>query len=159
MRQPSLLLSIILALVPSQVAGQDAPPQELQHLDMWVGDWTYTISSEEPTGTMSFQWFGDRLLRAEEHTPNGWEVIHVMRYDPEEGVYVWNRFWNSGYVDESQGWFQDGTWTFLFMSQIGDIRRMTMDFETTEVINFKWERSVEGGPWELMSEGTTTRAN
>jgi len=137
--------------------GQDASSQELQNLDMWVGDWTYTISEEESAGTMSFEWFGGQLLRGVEHTPNGWEVIHVMRYDAEEGVYVWNRFWSSGYVDESQGWFHNGAWTFLFVGLVGDMRRMTMDFETTDVINFRWERSIEGGPWGIMSQGRTTR--
>jgi hypothetical protein len=34
-----------------------------------------------------------------------------------------------------------------------------MSFETRDKIDFRWERCVEGGPWELMSEGTTTRAN
>jgi hypothetical protein len=124
---------------------------------MWVGEWTYTISSQDAQGTMDFEWFGDRLIRAEEHTAGGSDILHVMGYDPEQDLFLWRRYWNTGQVDFGEGWFEDNTWTFLFTEEVGTIVRMTMEFETPNDVNFNWARSVRGGPWEVMSQGRTTR--
>jgi hypothetical protein len=112
----------------------------------------------EGSGTMSFEPFGDFFIRAEESTPNGNEVLHVMGYDPDEEVYTWHRFWNSGYSDIGRGWVQDDTWTWVFNEPVGSIRKMTIVVESKDAFSFKWERSVQGGPWTPMGEGKTTRA-
>ena len=156
MRRILGLLILVWLALPLGLQGQERTP-EVQRLGDWIGDWTYTISSQESAGSMSFEWFGDLLVRAEEHTPAGYDVLHMMGFDPEEGVYIWRRYWNTGLVDMGQGWVHGNTWTFLFLEEPGNIRRMTMAFETPDVLAFRWERSVEGGPWEVTSEGRTTR--
>jgi hypothetical protein len=42
---------------------------------------------------MKFEWFGERLIRGEEVTTNGYEVLHVMVFDLDDGVYEWHRYW------------------------------------------------------------------
>jgi len=106
---------------------------------------------------MEFEWLGDFFVRGNEVTPAGWNVLHVMGYDAEEGVYTWLRYWSSGYSDAAKGWFQDDAWTFVFTEPAGNIRRMTMAYESDNELAFKWERAVEGGDWETFGEGRTTK--
>ena len=152
---PALLLALSLCLLTCPAEGQRTPSPEHENLAIWIGDWSYSMGSG--SGTMSFEPFGEFFVRADEVTPNGNEVIHVMGYDPEEGVYTWSRFYSSGYSDAAKGWVQDNTWTWVFSEPVGSIRRMTIAVESPENFSFKWERSVEGGPWTQMSEGRTTR--
>ena len=154
-RAPGILVVAAL-LFPLSLKGQQRSP-EVERLADWIGDWTYTISSQESTGSWSFEWFGNRMVRAEEHTPNGNDVFHMMAFDPEEGVYTWRRYWSSGLVDLGRGWLHENTWTFLFLEEPGDIWRIAMSFESPDVLTFRWEQMVEGGSWELVSEGRTTR--
>jgi hypothetical protein len=80
-----------------------------------------------------------------------------MRWDPDQEAYIWSRFWSSGHVDQATGWMKDDTWVFLFLEPPGNVRRMTMAFESPDRIQFKWEQSREGGAWENVGEGTTVR--
>jgi hypothetical protein len=106
---------------------------------------------------MEFEWFGDLIIRASEVTPAGYNVHHFLGYDAEEEAYWWHRYWDSGYADAAKGWLHDNQWTFIFAEPVGNVRRMTMTFESQDVVAFKWERSTEGGPWEAFGEGRTTR--
>jgi len=152
----ALPLAIVLLLaIPAQTLAQEGPPPETQRLGDWVGEWTYVIGDR--SGTMKFEWFGERLVRAEEVTTNGYEVLHVMGFDPDDEVYEWHRYWNNGFVDTAKGWLHENTWTFLFDEPVGNKRRMTMAWESMDEFSFKWERSIEGGNWEVISEGRTTR--
>jgi hypothetical protein len=147
-----LALAFILPLT-AQAQREQLP--EHQRLGVWVGEWSYEIG--DGTGTMVFEWFGDFFVKASEVTPNGANVLHVFGYDAEEEVYLWHRYYNSGGRDTAKGWVHDNTWTFVFDEPAGRRRRMTMVEESSTVIAFKWERSVEGGPWEVTAEGRETR--
>jgi hypothetical protein len=147
-----LFLSCLLV---ANAYAQDTPGPETRQLEVWVGEWSYTLEGGE--GSMTFERFGDHLIKAEERTPAGWEVVHFMRWDPDEEAYIWNRFWSSGYVDQAAGWMQDDSWVFLFLDPPGNVRRMTMTFESEDQIRFMWERSREGGGWETTGEGRTVR--
>lgn len=80
-----------------------------------------------------------------------------MWWNPDKEAFIWNRFWSSGYVDQAIGWMQDDAWVFLFLDPPGNVRRMTMAFESPDRIRFMWEQAREGGAWQKVSEGKTNR--
>jgi len=147
------IATLFLSAFAVRTVAQAGP--EHQRLGQWLGEWTYVIG--DGSGTMSFEWFGDFFVRASEVTPTGANVLHVMGYDAEEEVYTWHRYWSNGYSDAAKGWLHEDTWTFVFDVAAGRRNKMTVTAESPDDLVFKWERSVEGGPWEALSEGRTTR--
>jgi len=143
-----------LFLVVTPALAQERPA-EVERLGDWVGNWDYTLG--DGSGTMTFEWFGDYLIRADEVTPAGAHVFHMLRYNAQDGSYTWWRFWNNGLTDSATGWYTDGAWVFFFHDDLGNLRRMTMDWETPNDFAFKWERALQGGNWTVQAEGRTTR--
>ena len=157
MKRALLALSVVL-LVPTQALAQEASSAEHQRLNSWVGEWTYVLG--DASGTFAAEWLGDSFVQLDEvyTDPSGStvNVLGVIGYDAEEGVYTWHRYWSNGYNDAAKGWVHDNTWTFLFDEPVANKSRMTL-IEDSGGWNFKWESSVEGGPWEESSAGRTTR--
>ena len=153
MRRTLFAVLAFLILLPVAAQAQERSA-EVQALDSWIGEWTYVLG--DSNGTMEFELFGD-LMKGSEVTGGGNDVVHMAGYDAEEGVYRWRRYYSSGYTDAAEGWIHGNTWTWLFVEPVGRIRRMTMVFESEDSITFRWERSVEGGAWEVTGEGRSTR--
>ena len=150
------LAILFLSAIPT--LAQERSP-ELQRLGLWVGEWTYEVG--DAPGTFAAEWLGDFFIQIDEvyTNPSGntVNILGVFGYDAAEGVYTWHRYWGNGYSDAAKGWVHDNTWTFLFDEPVGEKTRMTMTEESADVIAFKWEVSVEGGPWEVTSEGRSTK--
>lgn len=153
------LAFLFLSAIPTPTLAQEAPPPELQRFNYFMGEWTYDVGSS--SGTMAWEWFGDFLARAnEENTTasgNTTGLLHVFGYDTEEEVFTWHRYWSSGNIQIARGWVHGDTWTFLFDDPVGMKTRLIMVETSTDVVTFHWERSIEGGPWEVTSEGRMTK--
>ena len=149
----SLVLSLI---VPICVQGQST---ELEKVQFYVGEWTYEHSSGH--GTMVFKSFGDNLIYAEEEyttdSGNLSLMLHVMGYDGEEGVYWWRRFTRSSGGGFFKGTIEGNTLTWVAEAVEGRQTRMVQEKDSDDLFHFRWERSVDGGPWEATIEGTTRR--
>ena len=148
------IATLFLSTFAVRTTAQAGP--EHQRLGQWLGEWTYVV--EDGSGTMSVEWFGDFFVWISEVAETGDERLHVVGYDAEEEVYTWHRYWSSnGYSDAAKGWLHENTWTFVFDVAAGIRNKMTVTVEPPDDMTFKWERSVEGGPWEALEEGRTTR--
>ena len=163
MRRIMLAVLAIAAFSPltarAQTVAQQAPGPEHQRLGIWVGEWTYVVG--EGSGTFTGERLGDFFIQLTEMATNAagntFNILGVLGYDAAEEVYTWHRYWSNGYSDAAKGWVRDNTWTFVFDEPVEEKARMTMVEESPDVIVFKWERSVEGGPWEVTSEGRATK--
>lgn len=156
---PLTLAILFLSASSIQTLAQQTPGPEHQRLGNWVGEWTYV--SGDASGTFAAEWLGDFFVQIDEvytdPSGNTVNILGVFGYDAEEEVYTWHRYWSSGYSDAAKGWVHDNTRTFLFDEPVGENARMTMIEESADVIAYKWEVSVEGGPWEVTSEGRSTK--
>ena len=156
----TLTIAIMLLSTASvRTAAQQAPGPEHERLGFWVGDWSYVVG--DGSGTMTAERLGDFFIQMTEvytnPTGNTFEILGVLGYAPAEKVYTWHRYWSNGYSDAAKGWVHDDTWTFVFDEPVGEKARMTMVEDSPDVVVFRWERSIEGGPWEVTSEGRTTK--
>lgn len=153
------ILSLFFVLSLIFPLGVQAQNPEMEKAQFWVGDWSYEVG--EGYGTMSFKSHGDLLIYAiEDYTnPSGALIryVHVMGYDSEEGVYWWRRFTRSSSGGFFKGTLDGNTWTWLTEVVEGRQTRMVQVAESEDVIQFRWERSIDGGPWEVTSQGTTRR--
>lgn len=164
--------SFALAFAVPTAAQPPTPGPEQQHLvRYWAGDWTYEIkaSGGGPAGTGTITWkpFGNGFfLRYDEtHKPASGpavEVVGIIGYDSEQKMYFWHRYWSNGYVDAARGWLHGATYTFDFGESRRDGRlertQAVMTEEGADRFAFRWQRSVEGQPWEVTAEGRATRA-
>jgi hypothetical protein len=152
---------LALALfLPLTAQAQQTPSPEHQHLGIWVGNWTYEVTTG--SGTMEGEWFGEGFFvqsRETYTTTSGvtTQMLHVFGYNVEEETYSWHRYLGNGNIQLAKGWVSDNDWTFLFDEQAGTRVRMTIIEESAEVMSFTWARSVKGGPWEVTNEGRMTK--
>ena len=144
-------LLVLSMLVPLGLQGQERSP-ELQKLDEMIGGFADTPDGK-PDQVCS--WVGDNLVQCPVFGEDGSVTnIHIMGYDAEAGTYTASRFiGSSGFSDTGRGWINGDTWTFIYGDNPSRIIRFTGTWESEGVWVYKWERSVEGGPWEETSGG------
>lgn len=156
---PLTIAIMLLFSVSVRTPAQQAAGPEHERLGFWVGEWSYVVGGG--SGTLTAERLGDFFIQmTEAYTSpagNTVRILSVIGYDPAEKAYTWHRYWSSGYSDAAKGWVHDDTWRFVIDEPVGRKARVTMVEESPDVIVFKWERSVEGGPWEVTSEGRTTK--
>ena len=161
-------LSTLLVLMPIVAAAQQAatPGPEHRRLEYFVGSWNYEIrGTESGAGTWTVEKApGGFFLASETYRPSAGaslDIGAVMGYDPVRQVYTWYRYWSNGYSDFARGWVSGDTLVFVLdeAKQEGkDVReQITMILAEPGYFTFRWERSVEGGPWTVTSEGTMTK--
>jgi hypothetical protein len=156
----ALGIPILAFLVfPLSLQSQEGPPPEVGALDSWVGEWSYKLG-ETGYGTVVYHWVGEFFLRYDESNTDQEgvtiQILGVMGYDVEEGVYTLDRYWGNGYSDRFKGTLEGNVWTFTRDEIDGVVGRVTITDGEDEK-SFRWERSVDGGPWELTSDGSMQR--
>jgi hypothetical protein len=160
-------LGLILVLaVPSFAQPASSPGHEQRRLAFWCGEWSYEIPARGGGGAVSGGWTGRMVgagffVRYEETfkpaSGPALETLGVVGYEPLEGVYFWHRYWSNGQVDRARGWLHGAVWTFDFGESRADGKlqrtQVIMTEEAPDRLAFRWQRSVEGQPWEVLSEG------
>ncbi len=182
MKQPTpypvvALVSLILA--PFVCAQEQAPAQaEYELLAAIAGEYTYEyteVGQPTQTGEIVFELIpGGRFLRFEEDatSPDGspMRIMGFIGYDSVHRYFTWYRVFDNGAYDQARGTLEDGTLTFDMTEShtepFGDsnwagpgvrLRTKWTGFSEGGLTRFSWERSVNGGPWERLSEGRNTR--
>jgi hypothetical protein len=92
------------------------------------------------------------------------EFHTVQGYDRHEKVHTMYRFRSTGQIDHARGWFKDNKLKWVFSDELVDgkwqRRQLAVELNSTKNFwTFKWERSVEGGPWQVTQEGKCTKVN
>jgi hypothetical protein len=143
-------------LLPSGIQGQTP---EVEKVQFFVGEWTYEMG--EASGRMEFEFFGDHLLVGKEVQNSGSgdaiRYLHVMGYDAEGGTHWWQAFVNSPSSEVFRGSAEGNTWTWVGPEEAEPKMRFIIDLESDDLFQGRWERSVEGGPWEVTVRATATR--
>lgn len=90
------------------------------------------------------------------------QIDEILAFDGVKGEYVWVRFPSGGAAERGRGWLKGNTWTFLFDDSMQDGRaarvRCTITMVRPDYQTIRWERSIEGGDWEVTYDGTATKA-
>ncbi len=84
------------------------------------------------------------------------EAIWITRFDPETERFMGYRFYENGYADSGPGWIDGNTSTFVYELPNGNRSRITAT-QSGDTTTYVWHRSVQGGPWEKTSEGSSKR--
>ena len=123
---------------------------------MWVGSWEYTSVE----GTTECDKVGQYMVncRSVWTTASGdpRDAVFIIRFDPETEMLMGYRFYNSGYADSGFGWVDGNTSVFVYELAEGARARITQTW-SGNTITYVWHSSVEGGPWEQTSEGSTRK--
>jgi len=89
------------------------------------------------------------------------EAAAVFGYNQAEQAYTWYRYYSTGATDSAKGWVHGNTWVWILPeSQISGKatrRQMTSTEESPTSWTYKWERSVEGEPWQTTEQGKCTK--
>lgn len=144
------LFSLILPV------GLQAQTPEMEYLNRMVGAFKYN----QIEGGGECKKVGDYIL----HCMSAWtnssgeqiEAVWITKFDPESEEFMAFRFYNSGYSDSGPGWVDGDTGVFVYEGPGGIRARMTQTW-SGDTLHYVWHRSVQGGPWEQTSEGSTTK--
>jgi len=148
------------------------PGPEHQRLGYFAGQWRFEGEMKEgPMGpggqvTMSdrCEWFdgGFALVcHTEGQTPMGpAKGMGIMTYSPAKRAYTYYGIDSMGFSDYATGQVEGDTWTYSSESEMEGkpIRtRVTIQEASPTAYRFKFELSVDGGPWVTTVEGTETK--
>lgn len=84
------------------------------------------------------------------------EAIFITQFDPEAETFTAYRFYNTGNASSGPGWIDGNTSVFVYEMPGGTRARITQTW-SGDTTTYEWHRSVQGGPWEKVSEGSTKR--
>jgi hypothetical protein len=166
MKRPILLVLSFSLAIPCLAAAQAPPPPvgpEVQRLAYWVGTWNY--KSATASSTITYQWFtgGFSLIGREEGTGSAgkYAYLRVLTYDPAEKMYTHYLVTSGGPGGIlAQGTVTGNTfnweWKGLVNGKPAAYRGTMVEVSPTSAA-WKVERSIDGGPWSVTTEGTSTK--
>ena len=165
-----IAVAVALMMLLSAVALQAQTPApkpgpEHQKLGAMVGTWTYESESKltgtKNKGSMTCNWENGGFFVACRIRAGSGESMWVSGYSPQENVYtMYSYVLNTGASSLGKGWLRGDTWTFVYEGEQIDgklRRRQSTSKMTPTTWTYKWERSMEGEPWIVTSEGKFTR--
>jgi uncharacterized protein DUF1579 len=166
-----ILLSAGLAM--AQAPAPAAPGPEHKNLAYFAGKWTFEgemkASPAGPAGKMtgseSCEWFagGFNLICNSTGTGPAGKVTgqSTMGYSTEGKHYTFYGIDSTGWSDSAKGSLEADTWTWTSEGTMGGKpvkSRYTVKRVSADSYTFKGEMSVAGGPFEVVAQGTETRA-
>jgi hypothetical protein len=160
------------AAKPTAQAGTMKPGPEQKRLGYFIGTWHMEGDSKQSTFGPAGKFTSDET---DEWWPGGFfivghstgkgpmgeeKVLAVLGYDPQKKVYTYDAFSNMGMHETATGAFENGTWTWsneMNMNGKNVKGHFIMKQESPTSYTFKFENSVNGGPWETVMEGKSTK--
>jgi hypothetical protein len=156
---------------PAQ-GGMMKPGLEQKRLGYFIGTWHMEGDAKQsafgPAGKFSGDetdewWSGGFFVvaKAVAKGPMGEEKsLSVMGYDPQKKVYTYDAYSNMGSHESATGTYENGTWTWSNEMNMGgkNIKgHFIIKEESPTSFTFKFENSVDSGPWETIMEGKGTK--
>jgi len=162
-------------LVVAQAPEAPKPTAEHAKLAFFVGNWSgegeMKPSPFGPGGKTKTkdrcEWWDGKfavVCHSEGTGPVGpMKGIGILSYNAEEKVYTWYGVDNTGMTMMSvpRGTVSDKTWTYTGEDKMGGIvvkSRFTIQELSPTSQSFKWEVQGEGGAWNTVMEGKSTRS-
>ena len=166
-----LLLGATLAWAQAPVE-PPKPGPEHKRMEYFVGTWASEAVMKPsifgPGGKITArdtcEWFsgGFHVVCRSEMT--GWmgpiAALGIWAWSAEEKKYLTVGIDSMGSLELGSGTVSDKTWTLSSETKMaGQVMasRYTLVETPPDAYTFKWEMSLGGGPWALISEGTSTR--
>ena len=156
-----LLVGACLLVAPVLAEQQMTKPEpgpEQKRMENWLGHWACEFKSG--SGELSCKWFAGGFYMVCSYKDAMGEVREVMDYNPHEKAYTMFRYSSAGWSDYSKGWIRDNTWSWVSEDvRVNDklLRVQSTIQESANLMTFKYERSVDGEPWQVADEGKCTR--
>lgn len=147
----SCFVLLTLFVFQQEAIAQQSPMAK--RMDIFVGDWKY----EHMEGESKCVWLGKLTLHCESSWINKegkkMKMVWLNRYDSKAKLYTTHRFYSNGYMDSGLGWVDGNTWTYVYDVDADNRYRITVVM-SENTSNYKWHRSLKGGPWEPTGEGS-----
>ncbi len=156
-----------------QQAGQmPKPSPEHEKLDYFVGKWTTTGEMKQTpfmpagkfTGSDDNEWQPGGfflILHSTGELPMGkYQELAVMGYSAAEKAYTYDGYNSMGEHETSKGTLEGNTWTWLGEQKMeGKVikGRFVQQVVSPTSYTFKYDVSVDGGPWTNVMEGKSTK--
>jgi hypothetical protein len=147
-----------------QVLAQETPmpAPEVQKLASWLGTWKAEDRGYSGTTTCDWHAGGFGLVcRMEGTSPEGkYNSISICSYDPDTKEYSIYTLSSDGPGSLARGTLTGNTWLFQSDSTANGKRvknRSTFVDDTPMTQSYKVEISLDGGPWDVVAEGKSTK--
>jgi len=166
----------ILGVVVGGPALAQAPQPGPEHarLGVFVGDWTSEGEMKpspfgpggKTTGSDHCEWFEGKfavVCHSEGASPMGtMKGLGILGYSSEEGAYTYYGVDTLGgaMTSVAKGAVDGDTWTYDDESKMGGKTiksRYTMKVLSPSEYTFKWEMQDEGGQWQAVADGKSTK--
>jgi hypothetical protein len=165
-RIPSAFVCIIMLSafsIQAQTPAEDPKPApEVQKLAYWVGTWK--AEAGEDSETTTFEWFAGGfgvIGRTEGTSAEGkYSSITICSYNPEAKTYTLYILSSNHPGRMAKGTAIGNTWYFETEGTVDGKPakyRQTIVEVTPMLRTFRAEKSVDGGPWTLISMGRATK--
>ena len=160
------LVTTIQAQAPQ---GPPKPGPEVKKLEYNIGMWNVKGEAKpfgpmpggKFTATEKCEWYSGGFFvtcHSEGTGPMGpAKGVSFIGYDPNEKVYTYHEFTNTGEAIDSKGTVSGDTWNWTAESKMGDAKisvRVTIKQVSKTEYTFKLEMSQNGGEFSVVEEAT-----
>ena len=174
MKRVTVLLAVCLMFLAISIQAQapQGPPKpgpEVKKLSYNVGTWNVEgefkpfggMPGGKFTATQKCEWYSGGffvMCRSDGTSPMGPQKgVSFLGYDPNEKVYTYHEFTNTGEAIDSKGTVTGDTWNWTADSKMGDVKfsvRVTVKEVSKTEYTFKLEMSQNGGAFSVVEEAT-----
>jgi len=148
------------------------PGPEVERLSYFVGAWTTAghikpsplgdggdAKGRDSCGWMPGKFFVGCMIQSE--SPMGRvQTEGILGWDPDKKLYSWSTFDSMGRHETASGTFDNGAWTFLGETKMGDKMmktRYVISDTKPEGYDLRWETSPDGKEWKSLMEGKVAK--
>ena len=168
----------VISILPSRAPAQapTTPPEptpEHKKLQAYVGNWAAELDLKPsilgPGGTLTGEttcdWLSGRfhvICRSKWQDDTGeMEALAVLTYNASEKAYTVYQIASRGTTALWTGNLKDDRWTYDLDSNVDGqpIKIRITEKVTPEVLFWKEELAIAGGPWTVVGEGKETRTH
>jgi hypothetical protein len=163
------MMFLAISIQAQAPQGPPKPGPEVKKLDYNIGTWNVEGEAKpfgpmpggKFTATEKCEWYSGGffvMCHSEGTGPMGpVKGISFMGYDPNEKVYTYHEFTNTGDAVDAKGAVNGDTWNWTAESKMGDTKmsaRVTIKQVSKTEYTFKLEMSQNGGEFSVVQEST-----
>jgi Protein of unknown function (DUF1579) len=167
-----LAICVMFFVISIQAQAPQGPPKpgpEVKRFAYNIGTWNI-VGEAKPFGPMpggkftateKCEWYSGGFFvtcHSEGTGPMGpAKGVSFLGYDPNEKVYTYHEFTNTGEAIDSKGTVNGDTWNWTAESKMGDAKisvRVTIKEVSKTEYTFKLEMSQNGGEFSVVEEAT-----
>lgn len=149
--------AVVLAAILAGPAQADVHEADITtRLNYLVGDWT--VEGQEQTYRERCEWYGERafVVCNSEDSTDGSRSVSILGYSRATNRFTYHNY-NSRGTSRSESGFPHGELGIVYTDAralaAGEARtQTTLTPQPNGRMNFRLERSINGGPWEVVAD-------